>query len=500
MIQVIPYPVQVETRSGVLKFARKTFSVGVSGAFAAEALYLARELFVRFNMPARMASGARGGIAVSFRQVESKALGKEGYRLDVSAAGIVIEAGQAAGAFYGVQTLLQLLQGGVPSGSIACLRIVDHPRFAWRGMMLDCSRHFFGKADLFTFLDMMAMHKLNVFHWHLTDDQGWRFEVKAYPRLLEVASVRRMTVTGDIHDRTPYGGFYTQRDCREIVAYAAARNITVVPEIEMPGHSQAVIAAYPELGCVREPVEVSCKWGVHKHVFNAGKEAVFTFLQTVLDEAMQVFPSEYIHIGGDECPKDEWKKDPLCQKRIRSEKLKDEDELQSYFIRRMERFVNSRGRKIIGWDEILEGGLAPNAAVMSWRGIQGGIEAARQGHNVVMTPRDWLYFDHYQMDAVRQQPIAIGGKTTVEQVYDYEPVPSELGARAGRHVMGVQANVWTEFIPDFQHVQYMTLPRAAALAEVAWSPREGRNLEAFKARLPMLFSAYDASSWTCCHG
>lgn len=500
MIGVIPDPVKMETRSGILKFGGKTVSVGTAGVFASEALYLARELFIRFNIDTHMDVATQGAISVTFKRVSSKGLGKEGYRLEVSPAGILIEAGQPAGAFYGVQTLLQLVQGGLSSGSLNCVRIEDYPRFAWRGMMLDCSRHFFSKADIFVFLDMMAMHKLNVFHWHLTDDQGWRFEVKAYPRLMEVASVRRGTVGGSIHKKTPYGGFYTQRECREVVAYAAARNITVVPEIEMPGHSQCVIAAYPGLGCVSEPVEVACGWGVFKHVYNAGKEEVFTFLETVLDEVMRVFPSEYIHIGGDECPKGEWRKNELCQKRIRAEKLKDEDELQSYFIRRIEKFINSRGRQIIGWDEILEGGLAPNAAVMSWRGMEGGIEAAHLKHNVVMTPGDWLYFNNYQTDAVRQQPMAIGGKTTLEKVYSFEPVPAELTEREAKYIMGAQANLWTEYIPEFQLAQYMALPRCAALAEITWSPKRNRNFESFKARLPALFAAYDAALWTYYQG
>jgi hexosaminidase len=365
--------------------------------------------------------------------------------------------------------------------------------------MLDVGRYFYPRECVLEFIDVLAMHKFNVFHWHLNEDQGWRLEIKAFPRLTEIGSSRRETVyghwrLGNPGDGVPHCGYYSQDDVREIVAYAAERHITVVPEIEMPGHCQAALASYPELACADRSLEVSTHWGIHRDVYNAGKEEVFEFIFKVLNEVLDLFPSKYIHIGGDECPKDQWRADELCQRRIRDEGLGDEDGLQSWFIRRVEKFLNERGRSLIGWDEILEGGLAPNATVMSWRGMEGGVAAARAGHDVVMTPNKWCYLDHYQGDPARE-PLAIGGMLPLEKVYEFEPIPEELSEEQGAHVLGGQGNIWTEYMPDYRQVEYMTLPRAAALAEVLWSPKESRDLESFRARLEPLCARYGTRGW-----
>ena len=502
-LNLIPLPVSCERRAGSFRLpAEPTIGCGPGEGLEPVAAYLAARLHAATGRRPRVLGGAaarRAHVRLA-SELPEKAAGREGYRLSVTPKGAELRATGAEGLFRAATTLLQLMPGDDAPAVIPCLEIGDRPRFAWRGLMLDVGRYYYPKADILKFLDMMALHKLNVFHWHLTEDQGWRLEIKAYPRLTEVAAWRRHTRFG--HERlgagfdgVPHGGFYTREDVREIVAYAAERFITVVPEIEMPGHAQAAIAAYPELGCTAEQLGVSCQWGVHKHVFNPGKEEVFTFLETVLAETLELFPSEFIHIGGDECPKDEWKANKLCQKRIRTQRLKDEDELQSWFVRRIERFLRRHGRRLIGWDEILEGGLAPGATVMSWRGEEGGVAAARAGHDVVMTPNKDVYFDYYQGDP-QHEPLAIGGMLPLEKVYAYEPVPKELTAAEARHVLGAQGNLWTEYMPNFRQVEYMTLPRAAALAEVAWSPREARNLEGFKARLAGMLGRYRAMGWT----
>ncbi|NIG53511.1 family 20 glycosylhydrolase [Chitinophaga sp. Cy-1792] len=411
----------------------------------------------------------------------------EGYILGVSNKGIIIS-GSPAGAFYGMQSLIQLLPTEKGSSLIIPgVDIQDNPRFAYRGQHLDVCRHFFSVDFLKKFLDLMAMHKYNTFHWHLTDDQGWRIEIKKYPRLQEVASKRKETMAGHYeepgkYDGKPYGGFYTQEQVKEIVKYAADRHITVIPEIEMPGHALAALAAYPNLGCTGGPYEVGTRWGVLDDVFCAGNDSVYTFLEGVLDEVLPLFPSKYIHIGGDECPKVRWQKCPKCQARMKQEGLKDEHALQSYFIQRMEKYLNGKGRQIIGWDEILEGGLAPNATVMSWRGIEGGIAAAKQHHDVIMTPGDFCYFDKYQSKG-KNEPLAIGGYLPVSKVYGYEPVPKELTADEAKYIKGAQANLWTEYIGDSDYAEYMEYPRAAALAEVLWSQPAQRNYDNFVERL-----------------
>ncbi|MGB2868866.1 MAG: family 20 glycosylhydrolase [Bacteroidota bacterium] len=418
-------------------------------------------------------------------RLPKRRLGNEGYQIHIKRNSITLAAPTAAGLFYAVQTFFQLLPAEVERGTlvksdwkIACVDIQDIPRFPWRGMHLDVCRHFFSKEFVKHYLDLMAAYKLNTFHWHLTEDQGWRIEIKKYPRLTEIGSQRAETMG----DSTPHGGFYTQEDIREIVAYAKQRFITVVPEIEMPGHSTAALAAYPELSCTGGPFKVGTVWGVYNDLYCAGNEKTFEFLQDVLTEVMDLFPGQFIHLGGDECPKVRWASCPKCQARMKNEGLKDERELQSYFIKRMEKFVNSKGKRIIGWDEILEGGLAPNAAVMSWRGTQGGIDAARSGHDVVMTPTDYCYFDYYQ--GLYGEPKAIGGYLPIDSIYLYEPVPEKLSDDDAKHILGAQANMWTEYLPAQQNVEYMLLPRMLALSEVVWSPKSYRDLGDFTARLP----------------
>lgn len=420
---------------------------------------------------------------------------KENYHLTVDEKHISILAeGNSAGNLYAIQTLIQLLP---PEKSqklfIPCVKIKDAPQFTWRGMHLDVCRHFFPIAFIKKYIDMLAMYKMNTFHWHLTDDQGWRIEIKKYPKLTKVGAFRKGTMIGKYSDQKfdsiPYGGFYTQEDIKEIVAYATNKHITVVPEIEMPGHSVAAISSYPWLSCTGKQIDVEKGWGVFEDVY-CTKDSTFQFLQDVLDEVMTLFPGKYIHIGGDESPKTRWKSCATCQAKIKKENLKDEHELQSYFIKRIEKYVNSKGKQIIGWDEILEGGLAPNAAVMSWQGIEGGIAAAKQKHNAVMTPGSHCYFDHYQA-LPADEPLAIGGYTPLEKVYAYEPIPSALNTEEQKYILGAQANIWTEYILNEKHVEYMAMPRMAALAEVLWTPKEKRNETDFLNRLQTHFLLLD---------
>lgn len=415
------------------------------------------------------------------------------YRLKITDNEIKISAGDNAGIFYGFQSLLQLVHHA-KDNKIPQLLIKDFPRFDWRGMHLDVCRHFFPVSFVKKYIDLLARHKMNVFHWHLTDDQGWRIEIKKYPKLTEVGAWRNGSMVGPYTDHrvdsVRYGGFYTQEEIREVVKYAAERHITVVPEIEMPGHALAALAAYPELSCTGGPFEVEKTWGVFDDVFCAGNEKTFAFMQDVMDEVCDLFPGKYIHVGGDECPKTRWEKCVKCQQRIHDEKLKNEHELQSYFIQRVEKYLNQKGKLIIGWDEILEGGLAPNAAVMSWRGNEGGTAAAQQKHKAVMSPGSHCYFDHYQGDP-RFEPLAFGGYTPIQKVYAYEPVPKELGAEEAQYIMGAQANVWTEYILSTDHVEYMALPRMCALAEVLWTPTQLRNEKDFMQRLGKHFTYLD---------
>ena len=417
--------------------------------------------------------------------------GVESYTLVVAADGVMITAPRMAGRFYGLLTLQQLVSAAraasAASPRVPAVRIEDAPRFAYRGLHLDVGRHFQPVAFVKRYIDLMARYKFNTFHWHLTEDQGWRIEIKKYPRLTEVASCRFETMVGKnfspyVGDGTPHCGFYTQDEIRDVVAYAASRNVTVIPEIEMPGHTVAALTAYPELACTPGPFQVMTVWGVSDDIL-CPSEQTFTFVTDVLTEVLALFPSRMIHIGGDEAPKVRWKASPLAQEVMRREGLRDEHELQSYFIRRIDTWLSVRGRRLVGWDEILEGGLAPGATVMSWRGIAGGIDAARQGRDVIMTPNSHLYFDHYQGDP-RFEPLAIGGLTTLEKVYAYEPIPTELSGTEARRILGAQANLWTEYLKTPAALEYMAYPRALALAEVVWSPREARDWASFAARLP----------------
>ena len=427
----------------------------------------------------------------------------EGYKLDADAKQIRIAGASAAGVFYGIQTLrksLPLVNGKASKVSIPAVHIADAPRFAYRGTHLDVSRHFVTVDSVRQFIDMLALHNINRFHWHLTDDQGWRIEIKKYPLLTQIGSKRAQTVIGHNsgkYDGKPYSGFYTQQQIRDIVKYAADRYITIVPEIDLPGHMQAALAAYPDMGCTGGPYEVWQKWGVSDNVLCAGNDKTLTFIDNVLKEITQLFPSKYIHVGGDESPKTQWQKCPKCQARIKSLNLeaKDghsaEERLQSYIITHASNYLKSLGRNTIGWDEILEGGLAEGATVMSWRGESGGIAAAKQHHDVVMTPNSYLYFDYYQSLDKANEPIAIGGYLPLETVYSYEPMPKELTADEARHIIGVQANIWTEYMPTFKQMQYMALPRLAALSEVQWSQPALKDYNSFTNRLTEFTHLYD---------
>jgi hexosaminidase len=427
----------------------------------------------------------------------------ESYKLTVDKNKITIEAREPVGFFYAAQTIRQLLPSEIESPTlqngvkwtIPCCRIEDTPRYRYRGMHLDVCRHFAPKEEVMHYIDQLAFLKINTFHWHLTDDQGWRIEIKKYPRLTEVGGFRNRTVIGHYNDQprrwddTRRGGFYTRQDIREVIAYAQKRFINILPEIEMPGHAVAALTAYPQFSCSGGPFEVEGLWGVFNDVY-CTREETFDFLEDILEEVIDLFPYEYIHIGGDECPKLRWTRCHACQERMKAEGLKNEHELQSYFIKRIGQFLGSKGKKFVGWDEILEGGLAADATVMSWRGTEGGIAAARLGHDVIMTPSNALYLDYYQSQ-LPSEPLTIGGYVPLRTVYDYNPTPGELTPSEAKHIWGVQANVWTEYMPDKNHREYMIFPRIAALAEIAWLPQEKKNYAGFERRLPSLFQRYN---------
>ncbi len=496
---LIPLPQEMETSKGVFIIDENT-QIHASEDLNQEAEFLAGYI--------GEIAGVTPGVTSKTDEVERSISLKisnnfdndEAYDLRVTHEKVVIEGASAKGIFYGIQTLKQLLplkselSNETEEIGIPAVIISDAPAFDYRGMHLDVGRHMFPVDFIKTYIDLIAMHKMNTFHWHLTEDQGWRIEIKQYPKLTDIGSVRKETMIEKNFDPykgdgEEYGGYYTQEEVKDIVAYAAERHVTIIPEIELPGHSRAVLAAYPELGNDTGPYEVATKWGVFNEIL-APKEETFEFLENVLTEVMELFPSEYIHIGGDEAPKKEWEQSAQAQEVIKREGLEDEHELQSYFISRIEKFLNENGRQIIGWDEILEGGLAPNATVMSWRGNQGGIEAAKQNHNVVMTPNTHLYFDHYQTDP-EKEPLAIGGLSTVEHVYSFDPIPEELSEEEGKFILGAQANVWTEYMKDSDYVEYMILPRMTALSEVVWTYPEDRNWKEFKIRLTEFKKRYD---------
>lgn len=520
--QIIPKPAVLKPSNSKFLVDSKTEITGTK-ALKAEGELLANMLSLASDKDIKFSSEVKGNIIL---KLDDTIQNEEGYHLNVTYNTITITGKTAKGVFYGIQTLRQLIpptteSGNVEELTIPAVLIEDSPRFKYRGMHLDVARHFFPKKFIKQYIDLIAMHKMNAFHWHLTEDQGWRIEIKKYPKLTEIGGSRFGTIIdhhpGTGNDQQIYGGFYTQDEIREIVDYAAKKHIEIIPEIELPGHSSAAIASYPYLSCFPEeptfvtnnmgsdkgksvqlsgnPKIVQETWGVFDDVYCAGKEENFEFLEDVLDEVIALFPSKYIHIGGDECPKENWKRCPNCQARINSEGLKNEHELQSYFIKRIEKYLNSKGKQIIGWDEILEGGLAPNATVMSWRGESGGIEAAKHGHNVIMTPSNSCYFDHYQVkteEAKNKEPLAIGGNTTVADVYLYDPMPEELSVKQQKYILGVQGNVWTEYLKRDDQVEYMILPRMTALSEVAWSKKDNRDWIDFHKRLKVFKKRYDA--------
>lgn len=511
-ITIIPQPASLKRGAGYFNLGKNTTLVVQDDGDLPAAEFFNNYLqeFYGFSLPVSK-TPVKNAIRFYTKKF-IKAPDKDGYSFEANSTGISISGDTYAGTFYGMQTLIQLLPLNRSAAlKIPAVSVQDAPRFNYRGMHLDVGRHFFPVSFVKKYIDYITLHKMNYFHWHLTDDQGWRIEIKKYPRLTTVGGWRNGTIIGRYpgtgNDGLRYGGFYTQEEIREVVAYAAQRHITVVPEIEMPGHASAAIAAYPELSCFpEEPTknyypkdcawagdstgkQVQQTWGVFDDVFCAGKENTFQFLQDVLDEVLPLFPSRMIHVGGDECPKANWKKCPLCQQRMKENGLKDEHELQSYFIQRMEKYLNGKGRKLIGWDEILEGGLAPNAAVMSWRGESGGIAAAKQHHEVVMTPTDYAYFDYSQ--TTNEDSVTIGGFVSLEKVYNYNPIPAALDAEEGKYVLGAQANLWTEYIKNPRKVEYMIFPRLTALSEVLWSAPQKKNWNDFEKRMQVQFNRYN---------
>lgn len=513
---VIPYPNSLVPEEGSFVFNKKTKMICTLSLDSAS-----QEVVHNFSALLNNVAGLKTECIVEEEKGEKNivffdldtSIANEGYSLDIDPSKIIIKASSAAGFYYAVQSLKQLLpiavygdkeSDSVEKWEVPCVHIDDAPRFSYRGMHLDVARHFFSVDEVKRYIDLLAMHKLNVFHWHLTDDQGWRIEIKKYPKLTEIGSIRKHTMVEknfDQYDNTPYGGYYTQDQIRDIVNYAKERFITIIPEVDLPGHMVAALASYPSLGCTGGPYEVQGMWGVHPDVLCAGKEETYEFVTDVLSEVIELFPSRYIHIGGDECPKDRWKKCPLCQARIRKLGLKTdkehtaEERLQSYFMTRVEKFLNENDRQIIGWDEILEGGAAPNATVMSWRGTDGGVQAAKLRHNVVMTPNTYLYFDYYQSEDTQTEPLAIGSYVPLERVYDFEPVPDTLDNDSKKYILGAQANLWTEYISDFKQVEYMLLPRLDALSEVQWTRPENKNWVNFLDRLQHNIQVYDLKGY-----
>lgn len=487
---IVPMPQRVVCTAGkgaVLSAGSWIAVPGGDKALRDVAELFARDISREHGFRLKVSGTSENGIVLGI----DPALGAEVYLLDIGQGRVAVTGGSPAGLFYGLQSLRQLIaQYGT---ELPAVRVEDGPCFAYRGAMLDCCRYFFTVEEVKIFIDMLALHKLNRFHWHLTDDQGWRIEIKRYPELTKTGAQRSETVLGcntDIYDGKPYGGYYTQRQIREVVAYAAERFITVVPEIEMPGHASAALAAYPWLGCAGEGYKVQTRWGVFPEVYCAGKDSTFEFMENVLSEVLGLFPSAYIHIGGDECPKQSWTDCRACQRRLRDEQLQNENELQSYLVHRIEKWLNARGRNLIGWDEILEGGISKTATIMSWRGADGGIAAAKAGNRVIMTPNTHCYLDYYQTRSPeRLEPLGIGGYVPVGKVYSFDPY-DRLSSAERSYILGVQGNVWTEYIATFAHAQHMALPRLAALAEVGWAC-DRRNFGDFSRRMETFRKLYD---------
>ncbi|MBQ8047531.1 MAG: beta-N-acetylhexosaminidase [Prevotella sp.] len=493
--QVVPLPENVspvKAKPFVLNAETRVCYPADSREMARNASFLADYIREQTGLSV-LPSPAETGSNVVRLQLDERVKEAEGYVIEVSSKAVTISGRTPQGVFYGLQTLRKSLPVVADAAEISlpAVTITDAPRFAHRGMMLDSGRHFFTVGFVKRFIDLLAIHGMNVFHWHLSDDQGWRIEIKKYPLLTEIGSQRAETVVGrntHVYDGTPYGGFYTQDEIREVVAYAAERYVTVVPEIDMPGHMLSALTAYPDLGCTGGPYAVSRRWGIFDDVLCLGNERVYEFCQDVLGEVIDLFPSRLIHIGGDEAPNERWASCPKCQKLMAGNGLTPQT-IQGYFTNRIERFVNSRGRNIIGWDEILDGHINQSATIQSWRGAETGVRAAREGHDVIMSPTSHCYFDYLQSDNPKAEPTLCGGFISVEKVYSLDPTAG-LSDRESAHILGVQANLWTEYIASPQQAEYQLLPRIAALSEVQWM-KSGRDYEGFLARLPRLVDLYD---------
>lgn len=498
---IVPKPVSIIPGNGSFRISDKT-AILIDGGFTPDEYDLLRvagmlsdyvKEIIGVGLPVTDNYNSKNIV----RLYCDKRLAEEEYTLNIMKHHIEICGGTPKGVFYGIQTLRQLIASN--GGELPVMEIKDKPYMAYRGTMLDVCRHFYSVEEVKKFIDVMAMHKMNYFHWHLTDDQGWRIEIKKYPELTKIGSVRKETVVGRFeynkemtYDGVPYGGYYTQEEIREVVRYASERYIDIIPEIEMPGHAVAALASYPYLGCTDGPYEVRTMWGVSKDVYCAGKETTFEFLKGVLSEVIALFPSKYIHIGGDECPKDRWKICEKCQQRIKEENLKDENHLQSYFVNRIEKYLQANGRQIIGWDEILEDGISKTAIIMSWRDQNYGLKAAQSGNKVIMTPRWYCYFDYYQTsNPEKYEYLGIGRYLPVRQVYRLDPY-DRLTPKEQKNILGVQANVWTEYIPDSDRLHKVLLPRLAALSEVAWS-YDRKQYNDFLDRLTSMRKLYDVT-------
>jgi hexosaminidase len=496
VISILPKPVNIQVDKGVFKITDKTIIVAASESARQDAEVFNQYLSQLYGMSLQVTAASDPKAKyIKLMVTVDPSMTQDAYKMVVTPDSIRIE-GRDAGIFYALQSLRQLLPAKKSSTlEVPSVSIYDYPQYSWRGMHLDVCRHFFTTAEVKKYIDLIAFYKMNVFHWHLTDDQGWRIMIDKYPKLTSVGGYRSGTLIGPYtetnqkFDTIRYGGYYTKEDIHEIVRYAGERHVLVVPEIEMPGHSMAAISAYPQFSCTGGHFEPSKLWGVFDDVY-CTKDETIHFLEDVLAEVMALFPGKYIHIGGDECPKTRWKTCPNCQVLMKREGLKDENELQSYFVRTIEKFVNSKGKTIIGWNEILEGGLAPNAVVMSWQGTEGGIAAANQDHNVIMCPGSYCYFDHYQ-GKPENEPLAFGGFTPIDKVYSFDPTPKELKPEQKHFIMGAQGNIWTEYIPNFKQVEYMAVPRMIALSEVLWLPDDKQNYADFTLRLKSHFALLD---------
>lgn len=510
-LNVIPQPSSVEVYEGRINIAGADFSI--DNSFDSIAVNALRKFESNLVSASGIATGESGNRIIVKK---SESLASEEYNISVNHSSVTIKASSAKGVLYALETLKQLLPleiyDGGKSGcednsnewTLPYMSIKDEPRFSYRGMHLDVSRHFFDVSEVKKYLDIMAIHKMNIFHWHLTDDQGWRIEIKKYPKLTEYGAIRKHTLIGHLnesceYDNTPYGEgcYYSQEQIKEVIEYAAAKGIEIIPEIDMPGHMLAALACYPELGCTGGPYEVWGRWGVADDVICAGKESSMEFLEDILAEVVELFPCRYVHIGGDECPKVRWQECPHCQAKIAELGLKDDENhqaehyLQSYVTNRMEKFLNERGKSLIGWDEILEGELAPNATVMSWRGVSGGEKAAEMGHDAIMVPSSHLYFDHCQAKDRENEPLSIGGYLPIDKVYSFEPYGEAMSEEEKSHIIGVQANLWTEYIHTPEHLEYMLLPRMSAVSEVQWCRKDERDFDGFMSRMPSMIKIYE---------